>query len=74
MTAPAGPADIPLPVFERPAGTSHPVLAAVLAELREREESAEPPAAYYADSPDPAPPGPPPPGPTGGRAVTGGAP
>lgn len=49
---PAGP---PLPAVRRPHSSPHPVLAAVLAELREREAADEPPAAYFEDSPDPDP-------------------
>ncbi|WP_405869415.1 MULTISPECIES: hypothetical protein [unclassified Streptomyces] len=55
MTAPDDAGDIPLPVFDRPADAPHPALASVLAELRERDAADEPPAAYYGDSPDPAP-------------------
>lgn len=53
MKAPDDASGIPLPVFERPDAARHPVLAAVLAELRERETADEPPVAYYGDSPDP---------------------
>ncbi|MGV9242816.1 hypothetical protein [Streptomyces sp. NPDC003710] len=55
MRSPDAAPGIPLPVFERPGlgGTSHPVLAAVLAELHARETEDELPAAYYGDSPDP---------------------
>lgn len=57
MTAPDEPTGIPLPAFERPepGSTRHPVLAAVLAELRARESENEPAAAYFGDSPDPQP-------------------
>ncbi|MFF3515753.1 hypothetical protein [Streptomyces sp. NPDC002573] len=59
-----GPDDVPgiaLSSFERPGpdGTPHPVLAAVLAELRAREAEDDAPAAYYGDSPDPLAPRPP---------------
>ncbi|MEU6097469.1 hypothetical protein [Streptomyces sp. NPDC047079] len=58
MTGPDDTPGIPLPAFERPlpGRARHPVLAAVLAELRAREAEDEPPAAYYNDSPDPTPP------------------
>ncbi|MDI3404567.1 hypothetical protein [Streptomyces cavernicola] len=48
-------ADIPLPVFPRPAPGSvrHPVLAAVLVEIGEREASGEAGLAYYSDAADP---------------------
>jgi hypothetical protein len=61
MTDPDGPWGIALPVFDAfgPGEARHPVLAAVLAEMRERKQAQEPPAAYYGDSPDPAQPGPP---------------
>ncbi|MDI3385964.1 hypothetical protein QIS99_06985 [Streptomyces sp. B-S-A8] len=48
-------AEKPLPAFPRPGpGTvSHPVLAAVLAEVEEREASGEAGPAYYSDAADP---------------------
>ncbi|MDI3417131.1 hypothetical protein [Streptomyces luteolus] len=48
-------ADLPLPAFPRPAFDSvrHPVLAAVLAEIDEREASGEAGSAYYSDAADP---------------------
>ncbi|MGV9563965.1 hypothetical protein [Streptomyces sp. NPDC003480] len=59
MRGPDDAPGIPLPAFDRPGGAAHPVLAAVLAELRAREAEDEPPAAYYGDSPDPVAPRPP---------------
>ncbi|WP_251020344.1 MULTISPECIES: hypothetical protein [Streptomyces] len=53
MTPSAELSGLPLPAFGRPApeDVAHPALAAVLAELREREASGEPVVAYYEDAP-----------------------
>ncbi|GGS91954.1 hypothetical protein GCM10010254_09830 [Streptomyces chromofuscus] len=50
MTAPADDTHIPLPVIRRPDRTDHPVLAAILAELRNRDEETTV-VAHYEDAP-----------------------
>ncbi|WP_320773505.1 hypothetical protein [Streptomyces sp. CRN 30] len=51
MTTPADDPGIPLPVIPRPDHSDHPVLAAVLAELRVRDATEGTVVAYYEDAP-----------------------
>ncbi len=50
MTFPADDTHIPLPEIAAPDQTDHPVLAAILAELRDRERDT-PVVAHYEDAP-----------------------
>ncbi|MEU6840625.1 hypothetical protein ABZ930_01965 [Streptomyces sp. NPDC046716] len=50
-TPPHGPDDTPLPEFRLPARSDHPVLSAVLDELRLRAVDPEPVVAHYEDAP-----------------------